>query len=210
MKRLTTDHQEIDSIFINGVIEENRELKEKRVPKCYSEDVGGGCRYLAPDCDDEPIDRCKKCPLCYGDKARHRQPPNDPLTLEELRKMNGEPVWVERHSHFDCTPHWALVHVHRSGDVYLTERNCGQILFIIGDKVCCIQGTRWTINISSPHTVRCGCQNHTWQEWHDHYAEISKEHGADDVLEEYIRYFNLLCEMYGHEDCKIEREEGMK
>lgn len=62
-------------------------------------------------------------------------PPNPPLTVEDLRKMNGEPVWVERHSHFDCTPHWALVHVHRSGDVYLTERNCGQILFIIGDKV---------------------------------------------------------------------------
>lgn len=62
-------------------------------------------------------------------------PPNDPLTLEELQGMDGCPVWLERHSHFDCTPHWALVHVHRSGDVYLTERNCGQILFIIGDKV---------------------------------------------------------------------------
>ena len=70
---------------------------------------------------------------------------------------------------------------------------------------CFIQGTRWSINISSPNTVRCGCQEHTWQKWHDSYAAISRLHGADDVLEEYIRYFNLLCGMYGHEDCKINR-----
>ena len=70
---------------------------------------------------------------------------------------------------------------------------------------CYIQGTRWAINISSNDTVQCGCQNHTWQEWHDRYLEISNAHDADDVLEEYIRYFNLLCDMYGHADCRIER-----
>ncbi len=70
---------------------------------------------------------------------------------------------------------------------------------------CLIQGTRWSINISSPNTIRCGCQDHTWQKWHNSYAAISRLHGADDVLEEYIRYFNLLCDMYGHEDCKISR-----
>lgn len=72
---------------------------------------------------------------------------------------------------------------------------------------CYIQGTRWSVNISSPETVRCGCQDHTWQEWHDRYKSISRVHGADDVLEEYIRYFNLLCVMYGHEDCRIGVEE---
>lgn len=68
---------------------------------------------------------------------------------------------------------------------------------------CYIQGTRWPVNISSPETVRCGCQDHTWQEWHDKYKAISRLHGANDVLEEYICYFNLLCVMYGHEDCRI-------
>jgi len=67
-----------------------------------------------------------------------------------------------------------------------------------------VQGTRWSFNITSPNIVRCGCQKHTWQEWHDRYDEISKKHEADDVLSEYIRYFNLACELYGHEDCKIE------
>ena len=28
-------------------------------------------------------------------RARTDPPPNDPLTLEELREMDGEPVWVE-------------------------------------------------------------------------------------------------------------------
>ncbi len=70
---------------------------------------------------------------------------------------------------------------------------------------CYINGTRWSVNISSPETVRIGCQDHTWQEWHDRYQEIGLEHNAGDVLEEYIRYFNLLCDMYGHADCKIVR-----
>lgn len=67
-----------------------------------------------------------------------------------------------------------------------------------------VQGTRWSFNITSPNIVRCGCQKHTWQEWHDRYDEISKKHEADDVLSEYIKYFNLACELYGHEGCKIE------
>lgn len=81
-------------IGISEILAENRELKEKRTPKCYSEDADGGCRYLVPDGDDEPIDRCKRCPLCYADKQRHQKPPTTPLTLEELRRMDGEPVYI--------------------------------------------------------------------------------------------------------------------
>lgn len=42
------------------------------------------------------------------DRMPTYEPPNPPLTLDELRKMDGEPVWV-------CNPkdiqqgHWALV-----------------------------------------------------------------------------------------------------
>ena len=36
-------------------------------------------------------------------------PPNDPLTLEELREMDGEPVWIERGLHPQVG--WALVRV---------------------------------------------------------------------------------------------------
>lgn len=87
---------------------EYREKERKRAPKCYEEDIGGGCRYQVPDGDDEPLDKCKRCPLCYVDKQRHHAPPNDPLTLEELRGMGGGPVWVVELNGYP--PRWALVH----------------------------------------------------------------------------------------------------
>ena len=37
--------------------------------------------------------------------------PNEPLTIEELREMDGEPVWVELHQA------WALVEVKQNGSV---------------------------------------------------------------------------------------------
>lgn len=74
----------------------------KITPPCYVPD-GDGCSYqIYGDNNDEPIDRCKSCPLCQSDKVRHKQEPvtnrnglNEPLTLDELRKMDGEPVWIK-------------------------------------------------------------------------------------------------------------------
>ena len=36
-------------------------------------------------------------------------PPNEPLTLDELREMDGLPVWVEE------VGHWALIDIEKSG-----------------------------------------------------------------------------------------------
>ena len=36
-------------------------------------------------------------------------PPNDPLTLKQLREMNGQPVWVEEINH------WALIDIETGG-----------------------------------------------------------------------------------------------
>lgn len=36
-------------------------------------------------------------------------PPNEPLTLEQLREMDGEPVWVED------AKHWALIDIEKGG-----------------------------------------------------------------------------------------------
>ena len=62
-------------------------------PPCYQPD-GDGCAYQCYDGDDEPIDKCKECPLCYSDTQRHRTTLNEPLTLEQLREMDEEPVYV--------------------------------------------------------------------------------------------------------------------
>ena len=62
-------------------------------------------------------------------------PPNDPLTLEELREMDGEPVWIEWGGHPQAG--WALVRVwsKASNVVYLTYHNGNTDLlgFVLND-----------------------------------------------------------------------------
>ena len=73
-------------------------------PPCYQPD-GDGCAYQCYDGDDEPIDKCKECPLCYSDKQRHRTTLNEPLTLEKLENMEDTtPVW------WDQINSWVLVY----------------------------------------------------------------------------------------------------
>ena len=36
-------------------------------------------------------------------------PPNEPLAIEQLREMDGEPVWVEE------VKHWALIDIEKGG-----------------------------------------------------------------------------------------------
>ena len=42
-------------------------------------------------------------------------PPNEPLTLEQLREMDGDPVW------FDTIKRWGIVKVCRDGVFVLTK-----------------------------------------------------------------------------------------
>ena len=103
-------------------------------PPCYQPD-GDGCAYQCYDGDDEPIDKCKECPLCYSDKQRHHTPPNEPLTLEQLREMDGEPVWVKclKPSQYTDPPErWRILEKSITGhfgvwngDCALIERNYG-------------------------------------------------------------------------------------
>src|SRR5574344_3144758 len=46
-------------------------------PPCYQPDNDGCAYQIYGDNDDEPIDKCKACPLCYSDKVRHNanEPP---------------------------------------------------------------------------------------------------------------------------------------
>ena len=71
------------------------------------------------------------CSLRYGEVAEYHSmfaamleeaPPNEPLTIEELREMNGEPVWV--------TPlgFWALVIAKHDERVKLIS-NDGEIVY---------------------------------------------------------------------------------
>nr|DAI25548.1 MAG TPA: hypothetical protein [Caudoviricetes sp.] len=70
-----------------------REQREEFMPPCYQPD-GDGCAYqiYGPD-DDEPIERCKACPLCYSDKMRHHGPktPCDLCLYNPPSSGNGKP-----------------------------------------------------------------------------------------------------------------------
>ena len=67
---------------------------QNETPPCYQPD-GDGCAYQCYDGQDEPIEKCKECPLCYSDKQRHHTAQNEPLTIEQLREMDGAPVWLD-------------------------------------------------------------------------------------------------------------------
>lgn len=73
--------------------------QEKFPPPCYQEDIDGCAYQIHGDNDDEPIDQCKKCPLCYSDKVRKKASNNDdPLSIQDLydnvNSDNPYPVWI--------------------------------------------------------------------------------------------------------------------
>lgn len=92
-------------------------------PPCYRPD-GDGCAYQCYDGDDEPIDKCKECPLCYSDKQRHK-PSNEPLTLEELREMDGEPVYLIVDDQYEPLKMWALIEVVETANCVILTSNLG-------------------------------------------------------------------------------------
>lgn len=56
---------------------------------------------------DVAMAQLKECGIPFGGKV------NEPLTLEELRKMDGEPVWITFLSPTDtCPAHWRIWHNH--------------------------------------------------------------------------------------------------
>ena len=64
------------------------------MPPCYQPDGDGECAYqIYGTDDDEPIERCKVCPLCYSDKARHYKPktPCDVCLYNPPSSGDGKP-----------------------------------------------------------------------------------------------------------------------
>lgn len=52
---------------------------------------------------------------CIIDNWPTLTPPNEPLSIEQLREMDGEPVW------FDTIKRWGIVKVNREGIFVLTK-----------------------------------------------------------------------------------------
>ena len=79
---------------------------------------------------DENADRV------YEGIATEEAPPNDPLTLEELREMDGEPVWVAFTPDTDgeCLAIWALISVDKeNNEIFLLNSIGGSSAY---EEVC--------------------------------------------------------------------------
>ena len=64
----------------------------------------------------------RECDELYGmmqliDEAPTLTPPNEPLTLEELREMDGEPVWIVEH------PDWGHWELSADAEDYIADRD---------------------------------------------------------------------------------------
>lgn len=66
------------------------------------------------------------CSLRDGEAAEYHSmfaamleeaPPNEPLTIEELREMNGEPVWIVEH------PDWGHWELSADAEDYIADRD---------------------------------------------------------------------------------------
>ena len=60
-------------------------------------DKNGWALHFEDDYGDRMFDvKAEFCPVCGRNLYNRRyQEPNEPLTLEQLREMDGEPVWIQ-------------------------------------------------------------------------------------------------------------------
>lgn len=99
----------------------------------------------------------------------------------------------------------ALIH----GDATIASDDdfCGEPIEICGGiwkrSPCYIKGSAVPINLAAPDKIACGYETYTFEDWRDNYEWYAKNYNVNKYMQEYIHYFNLLCEISGHEDCKI-------
>ena len=96
MEVLTLDGKDLFTgparIAVFGRIGEQPTLTPpNEAPPCYQPD-GDGCAYQCYDGQDEPIEKCKACPLCYSDKQRHYTPPNEWVSVEDDGGENNRSI----------------------------------------------------------------------------------------------------------------------
>lgn len=71
---------------------------ENKLLPCPMRHEDGNCLRIGGDCSSVPRDVCAAVKNAYengvAEGIRRASPANPPLTLEQLREMDGEPVWT--------------------------------------------------------------------------------------------------------------------
>ena len=102
-----TEHS---TVLISDVAKIMREWVERQ-PTLTSPNEPEYREYTCPYCyhtwleDRDASDYPNYCPVCRAVLRDGSAPPNEPLTLEQLREMDGEPVWIVEHPDWG---HWEL------------------------------------------------------------------------------------------------------
>lgn len=86
----------------------------------------------------------------------YQKTPNEPLTLEQLRQMDGEPVWVED------VKHWALIDIEKGGQ-------WDGIPFAVWEE----NGAKFTYNVKS-RGLQCYRRPPEGEEEEKHVIEITE------------------------------------
>lgn len=80
----------------------------------------------------------RECDQLYGmlqliDEAPTLTPPNEPLTIEQLREMNGEPVYLIVDDGYEPLEMWALIDVPEKDHIVLINNIGGRSAYYSDD-----------------------------------------------------------------------------
>ena len=56
--------------------------------------------------------------------------------------------------------------------------------------------------MSTPDVFTIGCQSHTLEHWAKHYKAIARANHAEDLIDEYMDYYNIAVKRYGKKEDK--------
>lgn len=72
-------------------------------------------------------------------------------------------------------------------------------------------GGLWTINISSPDTVRIGCRDYTFEKWHKSFKAIIRTYRLEAIdengVKECVEVYNDICCRYGKAEYMVNLDE---
>lgn len=75
-------------------------------------------------------------------------------------------------------------------------------------------GAIWTINISSPDTVRIGCRDYTFEKWHRSFKAIMRVYRMEAIdkrgIVKCVEIYNRICNIYGKQKYAVDLKEVLE
>ena len=61
-----------------------------------------------------------------------------------------------------------------------------------------IQGSKWSVCVPQKGFLKVGCQCYSMEEWRTVWKDVARAHDAQDLVQEYVLYYNLAAQRYGY------------